>query len=809
MTEPLWEAARPTGPRKPGPNGSVATEKVVEAVRAGTTRRLFPAVMSLTDDGLLVHERYLEGDGDAALLAATLARPGFSALTELLDALDTWCGRATRRHGDLLAPGLLDVTDGDLFGPLVTEAFAACAAGVPYAAAEQHARWTDFLDHFLQRLARDVTGPWFDRPSLRPPVTGIEAQTGETHNGRRRVLRVSMSGGGTLAYKPRPPGGELLLLASDNSVFAFLNSLPPVTGPVDLPVLRCTAGTGRDRSEYTWQEWVEQPSQWGVIRSIPGRRLSGTRLGRRQAERYWRRAGALAAAAHRFGIADLGEGNVLSGTRPGQREPMLYPVDLEIFLAPLPGLYDTGLIADTEAGDHHHPGLEDQARWCGIDGPVTHFTATAGGGLRLERRSRPCARTRTRTVVADSRGRTGYGPYLSSFLRGMFDAWALMCRHHEAIRAFLTSGEQDGHVRVLLKPTAAYTEALADRLTGTAPPSGTRTGAPHDEAAPDTVFGPDEVAQLDVLDVPYFFRRVSGGPLLRTGPPHTAVTIGAHPQWPPSSAVRDGRGGDLVGLGVALRDAVEYVYGHVDPHDTYDTDGVRVRLSGRHTGEVGFDWPEAARRVVYLWDHGTVRIRVEPLPRPAPDADVRRRLLRIDRTDAVLRARWAASRFTDRETEDRLRVLTTAAIRWLEDVVKCHGWPGRALVGPAGAAAACRLVQHAEGPTAFQHECLRLIEQAAREGDLPRRQVAYVTDALRIRDGRPQLYGTKFRLREGNLEPCPMEHPDRVDALRRGLRMEPLARYAARVRDRYQPRTGRADPRGISSPPGTGNERPG
>ncbi|MCC9706726.1 type 2 lantipeptide synthetase LanM [Streptomyces sp. MNU76] len=808
MIDVLWDAApamsarpippatgsRPTGPHHSatGPRparslGSAAARKVVAAVRAGTAGRLFPPVLRLADDGLLVHDRFLAGDSDADVLAAALASPRFAPVVAVLDALDAWCGHATSRHGTLLAPGLLDVTDGALFGPLVAEAFTACAAGVPYAADEQHTHWTTFLDRFLERVSRDVTGPWFDRPALRPPLTGIEAQGGETHNGRGRILRVGLSGGGVVAYKPRPADGELLFLAPEDSVFALLNSLPPVTGPVVLPVLRCTAGSGPDRRDYTWQEWIEPPSQWGPIRSAPGRRLDGTRLGRRRAELLWHRAGSLAAAAFRFGITDLAEGNILAGTRPDLPEPLLYPVDLEIFLAPLPRLYDTGLVADTEAGDHHHPGLEDQPRWCTLDGPVAHFTELPdgeppdgelpAGGLRLVRRSRPCARGRTRTVVADTLGRTGYGPYLPEFLRGMFDAWTLMSRHHDVIRSFLVRAGRERHVRVLLKPTAAYTEVLADRLTTTTP------------GPADTVFGPEETAQLDALDAPYFFRSVQGGPLLRTGEAPTPVPGAPHPDWPPSATVRDERGRDLAGLGVALRDAVEYVYDTVGPGDLHG-DGVHVRLTDRHTGEVAFDRPRAGRRIVYTWDRDTTRIRSEPRARPAPALDVRRRLLAIDRVDAELRARWTDSRFGDEETGERLRALTAAAVRWLEDVVRRHGWPGRALVGPAAAAAACRLLQHAEGPADFQYECLGLIEQAARDGDLPWRQVAYVTDALRLREGRPQLYGTKFRMREGKLEPCPIEQPEQVDERRRRLRMEPLARYAGRLHRRYQPHTG-------------------
>ncbi|CAM5722096.1 DUF6624 domain-containing protein [Streptomyces canarius] len=397
----------------------------------------------------------------------------------------------------------------------------------------------------------------------------------------------------------------------------------------------------------------------------------------------------------------------------------------------------------------------------------------------------------------------------------MFDAWTLMSRHHDRIRAHLQRAAPDTYVRVLLKPTAAYTEALADRLTGAgtraeAPspnrPGGTPATVPQEVAGAtaeavhgalaEPVFGPAETAQLDVGDVPYFFRRAHGGPLLRTADPahcpspaaHLTVPADPDPAWPPSAAVLDERGRDLAGLGVALRDAVEYAFATAGP-GTLEGDGVRVRVADRHTGEAEFTWAEAGRRITYTWDRETVRIRVEPFTRPEPVPDVRRRLLRMDRVDAVLRARWVASGFTDEATEKRLVALTTAGMGWLADVVARYGWPGHALVGPAAAAAACRLVQHAEGPIAFQQECLRLIRRAAREGDLPRRQVAYVTDALRVGQGRPQVYGTKFRLREGELEPCPTEQPDRVDELRRNLGMEPLARYAGRLRSRYRTRT--------------------
>jgi hypothetical protein len=164
---------------------------------------------------------------------------------------------------------------------------------------------------------------------------------------------------------------------------------------------------------------------------------------------------------------------------------------------------------------------------------------------------------------------------------------------------------------------------------------------------------------------------------------------------------------------------------------------------------------------------------------------LRRMLLHIDRIDAVLRARWVASRFTDRATARDLDELGTAALAWLRDAIAEHGWPGRALVGARAAGAAIRLVQHVEHDAAFRQRCLRLVRAAAARGDVPRQHVAYLTDALRIADGKKQLYGTKFERRGGAFVPLPIERPRAVDGRRAELGMPPLAVYARTIRRRF------------------------
>ncbi|WP_326769735.1 type 2 lanthipeptide synthetase LanM [Streptomyces sp. NBC_01591] len=798
MTNVLWQSEPAAAAADSAPQLPPAAREIVEAIRSGTASGLFPPVLRSTQEGVLAPGRSLEGDSDARLIAQILTQPRFAPLLALLTSLDVWCRGARRRHRSFVAPELLTVGNAELFGPLVAEVFTGCAAAPdtppdPNPNREDNGDeepWTrrgrqyqDFLDLFLRRLRRDLRSSWFDDPALCPPLTELRAHGAESHNGGQRVLRLRMAGGGRVAYKPRPTGGEALFLAESvpdapKSVFGLLNTLPPVSGQVQLPLLRQRSGRGRDRRAYSWQEWIEPPAHWGTLRRSTGLRLAGTRLGRREAPRFWHRAGSLAAACFGFGIADLGEGNLLTGTRPGATAALLYPVDLEIFLLPLRRLHDTGLIADPDGAGHHHPGMENSARWCTVDGPAAYFTAGRGGGLELRTRSAPCARSETRNVVAETNGRTGYGPHLPAFLRGMFDAWTLMCRNQGRLNELIADGAEQRFVRVLPHPTAVYTDALAGELL-----AGMR-----DQDA----FAPAEREQMRRGDVPYFFRAQADGPLLCMEPPPRIAEFTALPGPDPAahgippvlprSTVRL----ELAGLGVALRDAVEYVFDDVGPGGFDDpANGTRIRLSSACEGEVAFDWRQAGRRIVYSWDRTTVRLRIEPFRVTVRNAAISRRLLRLDRVDAALRERWTAGGFTDAGTEERLGKITDTALAWLMDVIREHGWPGRALVGERAAEAACRLVQHARGAPDLLRECLDRMEQAAADGDIPWRHVAFATDAVRLSEGGPQLYGTKFRRGADGLEPCPIERPEAVDERRRQLGMEPLARYAVRIRRRF------------------------
>jgi len=77
----------------------------------------------------------------------------------------------------------------------------------------------------------------------------------------------------------------------------------------------------------------------------------------------------------------------------------------------------------------------------------------------------------------------------------------------------------------------------------------------------------------------------------------------------------------------------------------------------------------------------------------------------------------------------------------LEAIIKEHGWPGTSLVGLDGCRAAWIIAQHAISRPDFQMRCLELLTVAAEHGEVPARQVAFLTDRILFNKHKPQMYG--------------------------------------------------------------------
>ena len=103
----------------------------------------------------------------------------------------------------------------------------------------------------------------------------------------------------------------------------------------------------------------------------------------------------------------------------------------------------------------------------------------------------------------------------------------------------------------------------------------------------------------------------------------------------------------------------------------------------------------------------------------------------------------------------------------LDAIIKEHGWPGTSLVGLDGCRAAWMIAQHAISQPDFQMKCLDLLKVATERGEVPARQVAFLTDRILFNKSKPQMYGLIGSWNsEGKLSYGPIMDEDKVNQRR-------------------------------------------
>jgi hypothetical protein len=143
--------------------------------------------------------------------------------------------------------------------------------------------------------------------------------------------------------------------------------------------------------------------------------------------------------------------------------------------------------------------------------------------------------------------------------------------------------------------------------------------------------------------------------------------------------------------------------------------------------------------------------------------------------DHALRARLVAEGTLFDDYHPEMAGLHRRHAARLGEIVAARGWPGRSLVGDDGAEAAWLVAQHAIGDPPVMRRCLSLVEAAARLGEAPAWQRAYLLDRIRTLEGRLQRYGTQRDWDAGGtLRPLPLEDPAGVDARRAAVGLGPL-----------------------------------
>ena len=136
-------------------------------------------------------------------------------------------------------------------------------------------------------------------------------------------------------------------------------------------------------------------------------------------------------------------------------------------------------------------------------------------------------------------------------------------------------------------------------------------------------------------------------------------------------------------------------------------------------------------------------------------------------------------RHVDLQTRMEWQRIDVANTDRLREIVAEHGWPGRSLVGDDGAHHAWLIAQHADRQLDFQREALSFLADAVSRGEAAERDLAYLTDRVRMNEGREQVYGTQIaEVKDGSGVPWPVEDPANLDARRAAVGLPPFEEYS-------------------------------
>jgi hypothetical protein len=126
-----------------------------------------------------------------------------------------------------------------------------------------------------------------------------------------------------------------------------------------------------------------------------------------------------------------------------------------------------------------------------------------------------------------------------------------------------------------------------------------------------------------------------------------------------------------------------------------------------------------------------------------------------------------------------------ARTKRLKEVVSAYGWPTLALIGRDGVEAAWLILQHS-ADSAWQEEMLPRLQASSETGDIPRADVALLTDRVLVHAGRPQRYGSSFTVVNGRLVAEAIEDEINVDSRRAAVGLPSMAEYALLLADSYK-----------------------
>ena len=168
----------------------------------------------------------------------------------------------------------------------------------------------------------------------------------------------------------------------------------------------------------------------------------------------------------------------------------------------------------------------------------------------------------------------------------------------------------------------------------------------------------------------------------------------------------------------------------------------------------------------------------------APNEELRRELLQMERADQAARERWIAEKYSEAAGRE-MNALDLKHVERLRAIIEARGFPGVCLVGRDAAQAAHTLLLHTPS-LELKRAALPHLEAAVRRGEVPAWAAAMLTDDILDAEGKPQLYGTNFEFKDGRLALKPVSDPAGLEERRARVGLPPLSEYIKGLEELYR-----------------------
>lgn len=187
-----------------------------------------------------------------------------------------------------------------------------------------------------------------------------------------------------------------------------------------------------------------------------------------------------------------------------------------------------------------------------------------------------------------------------------------------------------------------------------------------------------------------------------------------------------------------------------------------------------------------------------PAAAPRSNPSLHDQLLTMLQQDQTARglSTTSPSSTTGPAVASNLTAIDAALTKQLKDIVAHYTWPTIAMVGPDASKAATLLLGHTTD-LAWRKSLLPQLTTLADQRQIDPAQLAIVIDKQLVAEGKPQRYGTQFKMVDGEMAMISVEDPGGLDGLRRRAQLPTMDEYKATLAHMYHLKVSNK----IASPP--------